>query len=132
MVAGFGAEPVRYGPGLADRVRVAAPAGVDAALDTVGTDEAVDVSLELVPDRSRIVTIAARARAAAAGFTALGGVSPPSREFRDAVRGRLIDLAGGGQLVVPVARTFPLGQAVDALALLRTGHPGGKLALIPD
>jgi NADPH:quinone reductase-like Zn-dependent oxidoreductase len=132
LVAGFGAEPVRYGPGLADRVRVAAPAGVDAALDTVGTDEAVDVSLELVPDRSRIVTIAARARAAAAGFTALGGVSPPSREFRDAVRGRLIDLAGAGQLVVPVARTFPLGQAVDALALLQTGHPGGKLALIPD
>ena len=37
-----------YGPGLADRVRALAPDGVDAAIDTVGTDEAVDVSLELV------------------------------------------------------------------------------------
>jgi hypothetical protein len=32
---------------------------------------------------------------------------------------------------VPVARTYPLDQAVDALAFLREGHPGGKLALIP-
>ncbi len=132
MVAGFGAEPVQYGPGLAHRARAAAPAGIDAALDTVGTEEAVDVSLELVPDRSRIVTVVARSRARSAGFTALGGDMPASLEFRNAVRGKLIKLAGGGQLVVPVARTFPLNQAVDALRLLQTGHPGGKLALIPD
>ena len=60
----FGGEPVVYGDGLADRLRAAAPDGFAAALDTVGTDEAVDVSLELVADRQRIVTIAAAARAA--------------------------------------------------------------------
>ena len=31
---------------------------VDAALDLVGTDEALDTSVELIADRSRIATIA--------------------------------------------------------------------------
>jgi hypothetical protein len=30
-----------------------------------------------------------------------------------------------------VARTFPFAEAVAALELLKAGHPGGKLALIP-
>jgi NADPH:quinone reductase-like Zn-dependent oxidoreductase len=55
----LGAEPTTYGEGLADRVRGLAPDGVDAAIDCVGTDEAVDVSLELVADRDRIASIAA-------------------------------------------------------------------------
>jgi NADPH2:quinone reductase len=97
----------------------------------VGTDEAVDVSLELVADRGRIVTIAAQARAQADGITAIGGTMPASAAYRDSVRARLIDLAGEGQLVVPMARTFPLADAVAALELLQTGHPGGKLALLP-
>ena len=63
----FGGIPVAYGPGLADRVRAAAPEGVAAAIDTVGTDEAVDVSVELVADRQRIVTIAAMGRAGETG-----------------------------------------------------------------
>ncbi|HEX6934102.1 MAG TPA: NADP-dependent oxidoreductase, partial [Streptosporangiaceae bacterium] len=50
----LGARPVAYGPGLAARVGAVAPGGVTAALDLVGTDEAVDVSLELVADRARI------------------------------------------------------------------------------
>jgi NADPH2:quinone reductase len=51
--------------------------------------------------------------------------------FRDVARAGLIDLAGRGELEVPVVRTFPLADAREALELLRTGHPGGKLALIP-
>ena len=58
----YGATPVAYGPGLADRVRGIGP--VDAALDLVGTDEALDTSVELVTDRSRIATIAGFGRAA--------------------------------------------------------------------
>ena len=38
----LGAEPTTYGEGLVDRVRALAPDGVDAAIDCVGTDEAVD------------------------------------------------------------------------------------------
>ena len=131
VVRDFGAQPVEYGPGLADRVRALAPGGVAAALDTVGTDEAVDVSLELVADHDRIVTIAAFQRAQRDGILFRGGGNPDSVRFRNAVRQRLVDLAASGDLVVPVAQTFPLAKAGEALTLLAQGHAGGKLALIP-
>ncbi len=60
---GYGAEPVKYGSGLKERVVGLAPEGVDAAIDLVGTDEAIDVSLALVAHRSRIATIVAFRRA---------------------------------------------------------------------
>lgn len=127
----FCAEPVAYGDGLEQRVRHLAPDGIDAALDTVGTDEAVRVSLALLSDRDRIVTIAAAPEAKEHGFLAIGGSSPESSAYRDSVRPHLIALAASGELVVPVARTFPLADAMEALELLTGGHPGGKLALIP-
>ena len=131
VVRRFGGEPVVYGDGLADRLRAAAPDGFAAALDAVGTEEAVDVSLELVADRQRIVTIANQARAQRDGFHGIGGAMPRSAAFRDRVRPRLIAMAADGRLVVPMARTFALDAAPEALALLQGGHPGGKLALLP-
>jgi NADPH2:quinone reductase len=127
----YGATPVAYGDGLEQRIRDAAPDGVVAAVDTVGTDEAVDVSLALVSDRKRIVTIAAQARAEKDGIVAIGGNMPSSAAFRDEVRPRLIQLASDGKLEVPMARTFPLSDAFDALNELSGQHPGGKLALVP-
>ncbi len=50
--------------------------------------------------------------------------------FRDAVRGELVDLARRGLLEVPVARTYPFVDAVEAARFLKEGHPGGKLALL--
>ena len=69
----LGAEPVVYGPAWPIECASSAPDGVDAAIDAAGTDEAIDVSLALVPNRSRIATIAAFGRAADAGIKALGG-----------------------------------------------------------
>lgn len=129
-VRAFGGVAVEYGPGLADRVRAASAGRIDAALDAVGTDEAIDVSLELVADRARIVTIVAAGRAAEAGFTAIAGALPTSAAFRDAARAGLIDLAAAGKLVVPVARTYPLADAREAIAYVMQGHPGGKVALL--
>lgn len=131
VVREFGGVPVEYGQGLADRVRDLAGGTVAAALDAVGTDEAVDVSLELVRDRRRIVTIAAFGRAEDEGIIAIAGSMPESARFRDEVRPDLIALAQSGDLVVPVAKTFPLAEAPAALEFLAGGHPGGKLALIP-
>ena len=127
VVSGYGGTPVAHGAGLADRL---ASYSFAAALDCVGTDEAVDVSLALVGP-SRLVTIASPARAAAEGFTALGGNNPASKAYRDSVRGSQVSLAGSGRLEVPVAQTFPLADALSAVDLIRSGHPGGKLALIP-
>lgn len=131
VVTRYGGLPVTYGDGLEQRVREAAPDGLVAALDCVGTDEAVDVSLALVADCDRIVTIAAAERAKAEGFTAIAGAMPASQAYRDSVRADLVRLAGGGQLVVPVARTFPLADALEATELLMGQHPGGKLVLEP-
>jgi NADPH2:quinone reductase len=126
----FGGEPIAYGEGLEDRARRAAPDGFDAAYDCVGTDEAIDVSLVVVP-KERIVTIAAHARAQRDGFAAVGGRDPESAAYRDSVRADLIALAGSGDLVVPIADTYPLDHASEALTRLAEGHPGGKIALIP-
>ena len=128
----FGGVPVAYGDGLDARVREAAPQGIDASLDCVGTDEAVDVSLALVPDRARIVTIAAKQRGPEVGITVIGGDLPDSAAYRDGVRADLLRLAAEGRLEVPMARTFPLEEALDAMRLVQGGHPGGKVALLPE
>lgn len=131
-VRAFGGVPVAYGPGLEDRLRDAADgATIVAAGDAAGTDEAIDTSLALVSDRSRIVTIVTAQRAQDEGIAWIAGARPESARYRDAARGRLVALAGAGKLVVPVARTFPLAEAPAALAELATGHPGGAFALIP-
>jgi len=129
----LGAIPVNYGPGLAGRVRELAPSGVDAALDLVGTDEAIDTSLELVADRARIVTIAAPGRAGRAGIKAVGSGpgADPGTQIREAARVELAKLAGQGSLRVFVSQTFPLTDADDALRTISEGHTEGKIALIP-
>lgn len=132
VVRGFGGEPIAYGADLADRVRAIAGGPLAAALDAVGTHEAVDTSLALVSDRRRIVTIAAAARAQDEEFGWIVGSQPESTRFRDAARAGLIELAARGDLVVPVARTYPLKEAQEALRFLSGGHPGGKIALIPE
>lgn len=130
----LGAIPVAYGPGLAGRVRELAPGGVNAALDLVGTDEAIDVSLELVPDRARIVTIAAFGRAGQLGIKAVGGApgADPGTDIRAAARVELAKLAAQGSLRVFVSQTFPLTEASDAHRAIRAGHTEGKIALIPS
>ncbi|MEX0151492.1 quinone oxidoreductase family protein [Microbacterium sp. LMI1-1-1.1] len=128
----YGGIPVAYGDGLRDRVaEAAAGAPIAAAWDAAGTDEAIDVSLELVADRDRIVTIVDPARAEKDGFLWIAGSRPESTRFRDIARARVLELAASGALEVPVARTYPLADAVEAVRFVMTGHPGGKVALLP-
>ncbi|MEU0497030.1 NADP-dependent oxidoreductase [Mycobacterium sp. NPDC006124] len=124
----YGAEPVAYGAGLADRVRAIGP--VDAALDLVGTDEALDTSVELVADRSRIATIAGFGRAGELGIAVLTGADG-GQEIRDAARPDLVALAAQGKLRVTVDRVFPLAEAAEAHRYLQTGHARGKVVLVP-
>jgi len=128
QLRGYGAEPVAYGDGLADRVR--AIGAVDAALDLVGTDEALDTSVELVADRGRIATIAGFARGPELGIAVLTSADG-GQEIRDGSRGDVIRLAAEGKLDVTVDRTFPLEAAAEAHRYLQTGHAGGKVVLVP-
>jgi NADPH:quinone reductase len=135
IVESFGAVPIPYGGGpgeLEARVRGAAPGGIAAVLDTVGSDEAVDASLALLHDRRRLVSLVAFRRAAAEGFTAIGASNPASGPFRARARAGLIGLAAAGDLTVRIARTFPFQDAQEAITTLRGPHPSGKLALVLD
>lgn len=124
----LGAQPVEYGAGLADRVReLGAPT---VALDLVGTDEALDVSTDLVTDRSRIATIAGFGRAGELGIAALTAADG-GQAIRDASRPELIKLAAAGLLKVSVDKVFPLERAGDAHRYLQTGHARGKVVLVP-
>ena len=129
----LGATAVTYGPGLLDRVRALAPKGVDAALDLVGTDEALDTSLALVGDPGRIASIAGGLRRGPAGVKILGNApgADLGTEIRQAARPGLAAKAGTGQLRVLIAATYPLDQAAEAHRVGLAGHAPGKLVLIP-
>ena len=71
----LGAEPVAYGPGLADRVRKLAPGGVTAATDLFGTETA-ETALALGVPPERISTVAA-------GPTLPAACAPPAASTRD-------------------------------------------------
>ncbi|GII62405.1 oxidoreductase [Sphaerisporangium krabiense] len=119
---GLGAVPVAYGEGLVARVRAAAPGGVDAALDGAGGD-ALTASLELVKDRSRVLTLVEHGQAEALGVR----VTPALRSAA-----RLAELAGmyaRGELRVHVRETFPLERAADAHRAVETRHGAGKVVI---
>jgi NADPH:quinone reductase len=130
-VRGFGATPVAYGPGLEERVREAAAGGIDAVIDTIGVDEAIDVSLALLGDRKRLVSTAAFARAQQDGFQIVGATNPRSGPFRAAARPKILELAAQRKLTVPIAATYSLSDTPRAVQALRGAHPYGKLALVP-
>jgi NADPH:quinone reductase-like Zn-dependent oxidoreductase len=128
----FGAEPVTYGPGLIDRIRALAPNGLDAAIDTAGSEEALDVSIELVPKRERIVTIIAFQRGLELGVKVIGNApgADPGTAVRDAARLELVRLAEASELRVLVAASYPLAEAADAHRALASGHSYGKIVLV--
>jgi NADPH:quinone reductase-like Zn-dependent oxidoreductase len=129
----LGAEPVIYGDGLVERIRALVPGGVDAAIDAVGSDEAVDASVALVSDRKRIVTIAAFQRGLELGLKIIGAGpgGDPGTEIRAAARLELVRLAEAGKLQVRVAGTYPLSEAATAHRELAAGHTHGKIVLVP-
>jgi NADPH:quinone reductase-like Zn-dependent oxidoreductase len=132
LLRSFGATPIEYGPGLLDRVRAAAPDGVAAVIDAAGTDEAIDVSLQLVAEPRRIVSAVAFGRGDT-GITLIGGGpgADPGTEIRARAWRRLLPAIEAGTLRVPVARIYPLAQTADAHRLVAGGHAGGKVVLLP-
>ena len=133
-IRAHGGTPVSYGDSLADRLAALAPTGVQAAIDLVGTEEALQTALGQVADRSRIATLVAFARAREVGTQALGGA--PGQDdlglaIRETARMRLIALAQAGAFTVSVARTLPLSEAARAHQML-DDHQGGRTVLVPD
>lgn len=129
----LGVEPVEYGQGLVERARALAPDGVDAAIDAVGSDEALQTSIELVADRDRIVTLVAMDRAGDLGIRAIGGGpgADPGTDLRRASVAVVAAQVAAGTLTIPVERTYPLADAAQAHRDSRSGHTRGKLVILP-
>ncbi len=119
----LGAEPVVYGPGLAERVRLLAPHGVQAALDGAGRG-ALDASIALGIEPARIGTLVDFEDVQRLGVQAIR--SQRSRERLQA----LVDLHDAGQLRVHVRDIYPLAYAAVAHRDVENGHGRGKVVLM--
>jgi len=117
-------EPVTYGEGLADRLRAAAPAGIDAFIDTFGGGY-VELALELGVDAARVETIIDFAAAEMLGAQAVGGAEASTAP----VLAVLAALIASGELTVPIAGTYPIEKVRDAYTELAKRHTRGKIVL---
>ncbi|WUH95162.1 NADP-dependent oxidoreductase [Streptomyces sp. NBC_00433] len=118
----LGAVHVASGEGVADRVRAAAPGGVDGILDLVGGASLRELA-DLLADRSRLVSGADKALAAELG----GGAIVRART--GAVLSAVAALVVEGALDPYVTRTYPLAEAPSALRAVEDGHTRGKIVL---
>ena len=118
----LGVIPVVYDDGLAERVRVLAPNGVDAALDAVGGDS-ITASLELVNAKHRIGTNVDYASAAKFGIQILGG------DRSAAILTELADLQERGKLRIHIHQAVPFAAAADAHREVETGHVRGRVVM---
>jgi NADPH:quinone reductase-like Zn-dependent oxidoreductase len=118
----LGAEPVEYGPGLADRVRALVPRGVTAATDLFGTETA-QAALALGIPPERISTIAAGPNPPSGG-RATGGSEADLDDME-----RITDAILAGRITVPIAATFPIEQVREAVALQAGRHVHGKIVI---
>lgn len=115
-----GAIPVAYGDGVADRIRGAAPSGVDAFIDTYG-DGYVELVLVLGVAAERIDTIVDFAAAGKHGVKTDGGTAA----------GPGATVLADGHLEVPIANVYPLAQVREAYTELERRHTHGKIVLRP-
>jgi len=120
----IGATPVRYGQGVAERVRAAA-GPVDAVLDVAGKTP-VEELIGLAPEPSQVVTIANYAAGQAGARVTGGGADSQPMEALALVA----DLLAQNKLVIKV-QTFPFDRAAEAYRISLSGHVRGKLVLVP-
>ncbi|MBU8814462.1 NADP-dependent oxidoreductase [Mycolicibacterium goodii] len=122
----IGATPVRYGDGLLERVRAAAPQGVDAVLDASGRGE-IPLSIELTGNPQRVLTLVAFDQADTGIQVHAGGAGASLSKALDDIVALITD----GRLQVSITGAYPLEQAAAALDASRTGHATGKIVVVP-
>ena len=121
-----GVLPVAHGDGVEERIRAAAPEGVDAFIDTHG-DGYVDLALAIGVAAQRIDTIIDFAAAERTGVRTDGNAVGARPEVIAELAARVAD----GRLDLPVSATYPLDRVRDAYRELERGHTRGKIVLIP-
>ncbi|MFI5912304.1 NADP-dependent oxidoreductase [Dactylosporangium sp. NPDC051541] len=125
-LAAHGAVQVSYGPGLTQRLRAAAPDGIDAFIDLFGP-QYVDLALELGIPKDRINTIIAFQAAERLGVKAEGSEQASTVDVLTYMAGLVAD----GTLEIPIAATYALDDVVKAFEELDHRHTRGKIVLVP-
>jgi NADPH:quinone reductase-like Zn-dependent oxidoreductase len=123
FLRGLGVIPVSYGPGLVDRLREAAPGGITAMMDAAGR-ESIEAALELGVEPHRIDTIAYHPGVKEFGVQAVGGGSKTREELAE-----LATMLASGELVLPIAASYPLTAVREAYEQLESRHLLGKIVL---
>jgi NADPH:quinone reductase-like Zn-dependent oxidoreductase len=121
-----GVTQVPYGPGLTERIRAAAPDGVDAFIDLFGP-EYLELAVELGVTTERIDTIASHVKAMEIGAKTEGGGEATSARNLAIIA----DLVASGRIEVPIAATYPLGRVREAYEEIEQRHARGKIVLVP-
>jgi NADPH:quinone reductase-like Zn-dependent oxidoreductase len=121
----LGATPVRYGQGVAERVRAAADGRVDAVFDVAGKTPVQEL-ISLAPAPSQVLSIANFAAGQAGARVTGGGADSRPMEALALVA----ELLAQNKLVLKV-QTFPFQRAAEAYRISQSGHLRGKLVLIP-
>ena len=126
FLAGLGAVPVAYGPGLTARLRALGVHRVDRALDVAGKGLLGEL-VALTGDAGAVVSLADFTAPAHGVRLSLGryGGQPDGRH------GLLLaaDLAERGRLRIPVQAVFPAARAAGAHAAVAAGPRRGKTVL---
>ncbi|MFJ7199099.1 MULTISPECIES: NADP-dependent oxidoreductase [unclassified Streptomyces] len=122
FVESLGAVHIESGPGLADRVRAAAPGGVDAVFDLAGGDTLRAVA-PLLADPAALISAGGKPLAVELGGAAV------ARARTAAVLDEVANLVVTGVLRTHVNRAYPLTGAGDALRAVEDGHALGKTVI---
>ncbi|MCU1406410.1 MAG: Quinone oxidoreductase [Glaciihabitans sp.] len=121
----LGAVAVRYGTGWSDRVKAAAPLGIDAAFDTAGRRLLPEI-VAVIGSPDRVVTIADNAASIYGVTMSLASAFVRSTALLTEVTAD----ATAGVLSVRIARTYPLAKAAKAHRDLAVGRTKGRLVLV--
>jgi NADPH:quinone reductase len=121
-----GVVPVEYGEGLAQRLRDAAPDGIDAFIDLFGPDY-VQLAVDLGVQPQRVDTIISFQKAAEVGAKTEGSAEAST----PAVLSEIANLIVSGAIDFDVAATYPLDRVADAYEELEQRHTHGKIVLLP-
>ncbi|AXE76202.1 NADP-dependent oxidoreductase [Streptomyces atratus] len=122
FIESLGAVHVESGAALADRVRAAAPDGIDAVFDLVGGDTLRAVA-PLLTDPATLISAGGKPLAVELGGAAV------ARARTAAVLDEVANLVVTGALRTHVTGTFPLAEAGEALRAVESGHARGKIVI---
>lgn len=125
-LAKHGAIPIRYGDGVAERIKEVSGGHLDAFIDTHGGNY-VELALDLGIRPDRIDTIVDFRAAGKYGVKNEGNAAAGNAD----VLAKLATLVSEGRLEIPIARVYSLSEVRDAYRELERGHTRGKIVLTP-